>query len=81
MSWLEKHEDIHSFMARVRDMITQVVQAYQRRNFTYLSVAFGCTGGQHRSVYCASALARSLERMLGIKVNLQHRDKPEFDSK
>jgi aminoglycoside/choline kinase family phosphotransferase len=79
--WLEKHEDVHSFMARVRDMITQVVQAYQQRNFTYLSVSFGCTGGQHRSVYCASALARSLERMPGIKVNLQHRDKPVFDSK
>ena len=79
--WLEKQEDIHSFMARVRDMITQVVQAYQQRNFTYLSVAFGCTGGQHRSVYCASALARTLERMTGIKVNLQHRDKPEFDAK
>jgi aminoglycoside/choline kinase family phosphotransferase len=79
--WLENHEDIHSFMARVRDMITQVVQAYQKRNFTYLSVAFGCTGGQHRSVYCAASLARSLERTPGIKVNLRHRDKPEFDSK
>ena len=78
--WLEKHDDIHSFMARVRDMITQVIQAYQRRNFTYLSVAFGCTGGQHRSVYCASSLARSLGQMPGIKVNLQHRDKPEFGS-
>jgi RNase adaptor protein for sRNA GlmZ degradation len=65
-------------MARVRDMITQVVQAYQRRNFTYLSIAFGCTGGQHRSVYCASSLARSLRKMPGVKVNLLHRDKPEF---
>ena len=78
--WLEKHDDIHSFMARVRDMLTQVIQAYQQRNFTYLSVAFGCTGGQHRSVYCASSLARSLGQMSGIKVDLQHRDKPEFSS-
>lgn len=79
VSWLEKHDEVHSFMARVRDLVTQVVQTYQQRNFTHLSVAFGCTGGQHRSVYCAASLARSLERIPGIKVALQHRDKPEFD--
>jgi aminoglycoside/choline kinase family phosphotransferase len=78
VAWLEKQEDVHAFLARVRDMITQVVRVYQQRNFTYLSVAFGCTGGQHRSVYCASALARSLGRNPGIKVELDHRDKPDF---
>ena len=78
IAWLEKQEDVHGFLTRVRDMITQVVQTYQQRNFTYLSVAFGCTGGQHRSVYCAASLARSLARIPGIQVELEHRDKPEF---
>lgn len=78
VDWLENQEDVHAFLTRVRDMITQVVQVYQQRNFTWLSVAFGCTGGQHRSVYCASSLARSLGRIPGIKVELEHRDKPDF---
>lgn len=78
IDWLEKQEDVHAFLARVRDMIIQVVQVYQQRNFTHLSVAFGCTGGQHRSVYCAVSLARALGRIPGVKVELDHRDKPEF---
>ncbi len=77
IDWLEKQEDVHAFLIRVRDMISQVVQVYQQRNFTYLSVAFGCTGGQHRSVYCASSLARALGRIPGVKVELDHRDKPD----
>jgi len=81
VAWLERHDDIHSFMARVRDMITQMVRGYQKRKFTHLPIAFGGAGGQHRSVYCASALTRSLERIPGIKVNLRHRDIPEFESK
>ena len=78
IGWLEKQEEVHSFLTRVRDMITQVVETYRQRNFTHLSVAFGCTGGQHRSVYCASALARTLARSPGVRVELEHRDKPEF---
>jgi aminoglycoside/choline kinase family phosphotransferase len=79
IGWLEQSDEVHAFMNRVRDLINQVVQAYQRRNYTYLSIGFGCTGGQHRSVYCASSLAQSLEQMAGVKVSLDHRDKPDID--
>jgi N-acetylmuramate 1-kinase len=37
-------------------------------------VAFGCTGGQHRSVYCATQMARHLGRLEGVQVELRHRD-------
>jgi RNase adaptor protein for sRNA GlmZ degradation len=44
------------------------------RNFTNLMIAFGCTGGQHRSVYAAQRVAEHISRKFGIKVVLIHRE-------
>lgn len=74
IAWLEAHDEVHGFVARAREMILHAVDAYQKRRFTHLSVAFGCTGGQHRSVYCASQLARALRSREGVRVELTHRD-------
>lgn len=74
IAWLEEHDEVHGFVARARDMIAHVVDAYRARQFTHLSVAFGCTGGQHRSVYCATQLARALRDRDGVQVELSHRD-------
>jgi RNase adaptor protein for sRNA GlmZ degradation len=72
--WLDAREEVAAFLDSVRDMIAQVVDGYQRRGFTHLAVAFGCTGGQHRSVYCATRLARQLRGRGGVQVELRHRD-------
>jgi RNase adaptor protein for sRNA GlmZ degradation len=53
-------------------LIDQTVEDYQRRNFTDLMVAFGCTGGQHRSVYCAERLARHLRDTFQVNVEVRH---------
>jgi RNase adaptor protein for sRNA GlmZ degradation len=45
---------------------------YQQRNFTDLLVAFGCTGGQHRSVYCAERLATHLREVFQVHVEVRH---------
>lgn len=74
IAFLENAPEVHSFMTRVRDLISQVVENYQKRNFSHLSVAFGCTGGQHRSVYCANMLAKYLREKYSIHVELTHRD-------
>ena len=74
VAWLEAHDDVHNYLAHVRDLVTQVVESYARRNFTHLSVAFGCTGGQHRSVYCATQLAAHLGQRPGVRVELRHRN-------
>lgn len=74
IAWLEGHEEVHAFVARVRDLVVPVITAYRGRRFTHLSVAFGCTGGQHRSVYCATRLARAMEGREGVQVELHHRD-------
>ncbi|MDZ7265830.1 MAG: phosphotransferase [candidate division KSB1 bacterium] len=74
IAFLENEEAVHNFMTHVRDLINQVVENYQRRNFTDLFIAFGCTGGQHRSVYCANQLARHLREKYPINVEVVHRD-------
>ena len=53
-------------------MIDQAVENYLSRNFTNLMVSFGCTGGRHRSVYCAERLANHLRSRKDIKIVLRH---------
>lgn len=74
IAFLEKREEVHSFLTRVRDLISQVVENYQIRNFSHLTIAFGCTGGQHRSVYCANTLAKYLREKYSVRVELSHRE-------
>jgi len=74
IAFLENEAEVHSFMTRVRDLTDQVVENYRRRNFTDLSVAFGCTGGQHRSVYCANKLAQHLREKNYVNVEVLHRE-------
>jgi RNase adaptor protein for sRNA GlmZ degradation len=52
-------------------MVDASVESYRRRGFTSLMVSFGCTGGQHRSVYLAEQLAKHL-RGEGVNVELKH---------
>jgi len=74
IAFLENAPEVHSYLTRVRDLISQVIENYQQRNFSHLSVAFGCTGGQHRSVYCANSLARFLTEKYGVKAEVAHRE-------
>jgi RNase adaptor protein for sRNA GlmZ degradation len=55
-------------------MVDISVEEYIKRGFDSLSVNFGCTGGQHRSVYAADALAKHLHSKYKVKVELYHRE-------
>ena len=72
VAWLERHDETGQFLAQVRALLEPTIENYLRRHFTHLSVAFGCTGGQHRSVYFAEALAGSLRTHSGIAVEVHH---------
>jgi aminoglycoside/choline kinase family phosphotransferase len=74
MDYLERQTRMQDFLNSVFDIVDISVEDYIRRGFTSLTVSFGCTGGQHRSVYAADALAKHLKNKYGVKVELFHRE-------
>lgn len=72
-AWLASEPAVGRFLERAAALVDEAVDNYRGRNFTDLSVAFGCTGGQHRSVYCAERLAGHL-RARGVAVEVRHRE-------
>jgi RNase adaptor protein for sRNA GlmZ degradation len=72
IEYLDQQPSTHSFLANALSLVEASVDAYQRRGFTSLSVSFGCTGGQHRSVYFAEQLARRLCGRNGVEVVVRH---------
>jgi aminoglycoside/choline kinase family phosphotransferase len=74
IEYLNQQESVHQFMAGVLSLVDASVNEYQRRGFKNLMVSFGCTGGQHRSVYLAEQLAKRLRGRSGVEVLLRHRE-------
>lgn len=71
IDYLNAQESVHEFFAHARELVDMSVRNYQRRGFKDLMVSFGCTGGQHRSVYMAEQLARHL-RAAGVTAVVRH---------
>jgi len=74
IEFLNQQESVHQFLASVFSLVDASVAEYQRRGFKNLMVSFGCTGGQHRSVFLAEQLARRLRERNGMQVELRHRE-------
>ncbi|MEP6682008.1 MAG: RNase adapter RapZ, partial [Parafilimonas sp.] len=72
MDFLEQRTRINEFLNSAFDVIGIAVEDYIKRGFSNLMINFGCTGGQHRSVYAAEQTARHLKNKYKVKVNLQH---------
>jgi RNase adaptor protein for sRNA GlmZ degradation len=72
MEYLERQTRMQDFLNSVFDIVDISVEEYIRRGFAHLAVNFGCTGGQHRSVYAADALARHLRNKYKVKIELCH---------
>ena len=73
-TWLEKEPEVEETFVKMRDLVASLLPAYKREQKSYLVVAFGCTGGRHRSVYFAERLARYLSEEQWV-VALVHRDR------
>jgi len=71
MEFLGRQASVHQYLAHVLALVDASVSGYRRRGFKNLMVSFGCTGGQHRSVYLAEQLANHL-RGNGVEVALRH---------
>ena len=74
IKFLEDDGEVTVFLDSVYKLVDAHVQRFIERKFTHLQVCFGCTGGQHRSVYCAEHVARHLADKFNIKVVLTHRE-------
>ena len=70
--YLEREESVENFLANAIALVDASATSYQRRGFSDLMVSFGCTGGQHRSVYLAEQLAKHLRGSAGVTVVLRH---------
>ena len=75
IDFLEKDGEILTFLDSVYRLVDHHVERFLERDFTHLQVAFGCTGGQHRSVYCAEQLAKHLHTKYGVTIHLIHRER------
>jgi aminoglycoside/choline kinase family phosphotransferase len=80
IDYLNQQESVHQFLASVMSLVDASVNSYQRRGFKHLMLSFGCTGGQHRSVYLAEQVAKRLRERNTVEVILQHRELERMES-
>ena len=79
IEYLNQQEGVRQFLASVISMVEASLSNYQSRGFKSLTVSFGCTGGQHRSVYLAEQLAKHLRSRNGIDIVVHHRELEGLD--
>jgi RNase adaptor protein for sRNA GlmZ degradation len=72
IDYLNQQESVHQFLAGVYSLVDSSLSNYQQRAFKNLMVSFGCTGGQHRSVFLAEQLAKRLRNRNGVEVAVRH---------
>jgi UPF0042 nucleotide-binding protein len=75
-NYIEEDPDFAGFMSRLKAMLEPILPRYAQEGKSYLTIAIGCTGGQHRSVYIARILNDWIAD-LGYDTHLGHRDKPD----
>ena len=76
--YLEQQTKMPEFLNNIYNIVDITVEDYIKRGFESLMINFGCTGGQHRSVYAADAVARHLKNKFGVKIELMHNNKENW---
>jgi RNase adaptor protein for sRNA GlmZ degradation len=72
IEFLETKTKVHDFLQGVKQVIDISIEDYLQRGFDSLMISFGCTGGQHRSVYCADVIATYLQEKYHLQVEVKH---------
>jgi len=79
IDFLKNHQEVDAFLENVKAILTQSINNYSARGFKHLMINFGCTGGQHRSVYCAETITAWLRKSYPeLIVSCKHREQ-QFD--
>jgi RNase adaptor protein for sRNA GlmZ degradation len=74
IEFLEGDTEVEEFLKGAQQLVGASIMKYMERKFTSLTVSFGCTGGQHRSVYCAERLAKWIIENFDCQVDINHRE-------
>jgi aminoglycoside/choline kinase family phosphotransferase len=74
IDFLENKADVMEFLSRTIQLVDQAVRVYIDRDFTSLAVSYGCTGGQHRSVFMAERLGEFLKNKYAVNVVINHHE-------
>ncbi len=75
IEYLNQEKEVEQFLNNTFQVIAQSIDNYLIRKFEHLSVSFGCTGGQHRSVYCAENMKKLIEQHYEVNVEVCHYQK------
>jgi aminoglycoside/choline kinase family phosphotransferase len=79
VEYIERYSEAHDFWNSVRSLVDAQIEEYLKRGFTSLSISFGCTGGQHRSVYFAERVAAHVRHEFPqVNVQLHHREETSW---
>jgi len=81
INFLKHHSNIDEYLNNIFRIVDNAVEDYIDRSFSSLTVNFGCTGGQHRSVFAADELVRHLKEKYGVNVVLHHVEQEKKDWK
>ncbi len=76
--YLEQETKMPEFLNNIYNIVDIATEDYIKRGFSSLQINFGCTGGQHRSVYAAEAVARHLRNKYNAKIELNHNNKDNW---
>jgi RNase adaptor protein for sRNA GlmZ degradation len=79
--YLEQQTKMPDFLSNVYNILDIAVEDYIKRGFESLMINFGCTGGQHRSVYAADAVVRHLRNKFAVKIELNHLEQNIHETK
>ncbi len=77
IEWLDNKKEVQDFLEQVKKILKSSITVYKKKGYTSLIVQFGCTGGKHRSVYCAEKIAKYIKNELKVDVKTEHRDIPK----
>ena len=76
--FLDSQPEAASFLNATAELVLNGIDNYLKRGFDHLSVSFGCTGGQHRSVYCVEQMANRIREKFAVHIDLQHEERDRW---
>lgn len=78
INYLTEKKEVQNFLQNVTELICNALDEYINRKYKYLMVSFGCTGGQHRSVFCAEQLYKIIRQKYDINIKINHLSKGQW---